>query len=201
MNNRDTILVVFRVGAIFMLFFAIALLPTVIYELAKSEVSGGSIFLKISSLFTILVPLGFIYLLWNKSGLIADKILAPFGKDELWEGKVPISIEGVGNEEVVLEQDPIQEIPEITITHLTRGEVEAIAFSAIAILVLTSSLPELLRFLIGLLSSGSSGVLSRYGFQLLISPVLKTLLAGFLLFKSHHLVAWLAKWRKSEMMD
>ena len=195
MNKRDTIQVVFRVIAIFMLFFIVALLPEVVAQWSRTAIVPTSLSEKlISSIFIIGIPAGAAYLLWSRSDWIADKILAPFGMDELWVDEVPVETES----SEIIEGETVQEAkPEIlvetTITHLNRKEIEEIILTAVSIIVLINSVPDLLRMLY-LLSADAH---PSWGW--LIPSLGRTLLASWLFFRVNNLSSWLGRWKKYRM--
>ncbi len=200
MNKRDTVLVVFRVVAIFILLTLLASLPTIILTIVQYAILPTSTFTDFfRMIFLFVIQFAIVYLLWNRSGWIADKILAPFGMNELFNGEILPEEEEVSEENTIHELSLVE--PEQTVTHLSRDEIESLALTVIAVWILSSSIPELLRMLVGFLSTDKLGIGSYYEFIGLVSPFIKTLIAGWLLFRSNNLVAWLAKWRQSRMAD
>ncbi|MFI5265056.1 MAG: hypothetical protein ACHQM6_11115 [Candidatus Kapaibacterium sp.] len=197
MNKRDTIMVVFRVIAIFFIFFVVALLPNVYYEFSREGLGSSTLTSKfIVTIFTLGIPAGMAYLLWNRSGWVADKILAPFGMDELWDDE---PIEEIPDQEIIAEEEfpePVH-VPfqESTITHLTKDEIEDLVLTSISILILFNSLPDLLRILY-LFIVDPHMVLSP-----LIAPLVKTLLAAWLFFRTNNLSSWFRRWRKLRMEE
>jgi hypothetical protein len=196
MNKRDTIIVVFRVVAIFILFLGFSAIVVAISDSSRQQISATSTETKlILSILSIGLPFGIAYLLWNKSGWIADKILAPFGMDQLWDDAKDSEIEDtdLGDSE-----ESFSEPEKYTFTHLSRAEIESLCLTIVGVWVLTSSLPELARSISFILSTS---LLGKYEIITLISPALKTGIAILLLLKSNNLVAWLAKWRGLRMKD
>lgn len=177
MNKRDTIVVVFRVVAVFVFFVAISTLPSV-YGLWMTSglVAQSFASMLVRALIMVGVPLGIGLLLWNRSSWVADKILAPFGMDELWDGQ---SID-----------------TEQTITHLKRDEIETIVLTAIGVWTIVNSLPEVLRYLY-LFATSNSANPSDLTFA--IPAIAKTLLGFWLLLRSSTLVIGLNRWRKLRM--
>jgi len=212
MSKRDTIIVVFRVIAIFVLFTLVTNISTILQiwfsprylhdlSLFSRYLLETSLVSKILFIFFVIgIPIVIAYLLWNRSSWIADKILAPFGMDELWDDE-----EQIITEVLLTENDPPQEILPLneasTMTHLSRTEIESLCFTVIAVWVLSNSIPEVFKSIFGLLSSSSLGVSSGNDYMLYIPPFFKTVIGVLLLFNSNNLVAWLRRWREHRMQD
>jgi hypothetical protein len=198
MNNRDTIVVVFRVVAIFLFFNLLANVPRTINDLAfvsvLDPVPSSSLFRVIRFIVMLSIPFVFAFLLWNKSSWIADKILAPLGMDELWEDQIT---DEIPQEERIDVLQP-EAIHETTVTHLHRDEIESIVLTAIGVWVLASSVPELLRFLFTVFSHN---LLMNDVISAGIIPLVKALIGGWLLLRSNHLILWLRRWREYRMQD
>jgi len=143
--------------------------------------------------------MGIAYLLWNRSSWIADKILAPFGLDELWDEEEQI----IDRAPLLEENIPLQETlsEESSIKRLSRTEIESLCFTVIAVWVLSSSIPEFFESIFSFFSNPNFGESGRYDVIRLISPFLKTIVAAALLFKSNNLVSWLNSWREHRMQD
>jgi len=201
MGKRDTIMVVFRIIAIFMFFLAIGILPNVLLNWSTPEMTTFSLTGKfLISLFTLGIPVGAALLLWNRSDWIADKVLEPFGMEELWSDELPDELpedlagEAMIEQEIIFEPEAIP-IQEQTITHLTRAEIEDIVLTALAIWVLIGSIPELLQVLYRF------GAMERINFGYLIIPLCKTALGVWLFFHVNDLSAWLGRWREFRMKE
>ena len=140
---------------------------------------------------------------WNKSSWVADKILAPFGMDELWEDQAidQIPQEEIGDQESVPIPEAKQFEYETTITHLNRNEIEVIALTVIAISVLASSVPSLLHAILRLLFSDPERRRPWIEVVNIIPELLKIIIGAWLLFRSNNLVAWLGRWRELRMKD
>ena len=177
MNKRDTIVVVFRVVAVFVFFVAIATVPGVYGLWVTSAYAGNSLAsMLVRALIMVGVPLGIGLLLWNRSSWVADKILAPFGMDELWDGQ---SIE-----------------TQQTITHLKRDEIETIVLTAIGVWTIVNSLPEVLRYLYLFATSNEASPASiSSDLTFSIPAIAKTLLGFWLLLRSSTLVIGLSRRR------
>ena len=194
MNKRDTIMVVFRVIAIFLFFSLLSSLTRLVNDLTYFNVvdpiSPSPAFKLIRILIMTALPFAFSFMVWNKSGWIADKILAPFGMDELWED----STETTSSSE---EEPSINQ--ETTITHLNRDEIELIVLTAIGVWILASSVPELIRFLFSVFSH--EHMLVEEIISLGIEPTMKCIIGGWLLARSNNLMVWLSRWREHRMQD
>lgn len=194
MNKRDTIVVVFRVVAVFVFFVAIATVPSV-YGLWVTSAYVGQSFasMLVRALIMVGVPLGIGLLLWNRSGWVADKILAPFGMDELWDGE-PQTDEV--SDENNLPRTALMKTHQ-TITYLKRDEMEMIVLTAIGVWAIVNSLPEVLRWIYLFATSNAANpaaVSSDLTFS--IPAIAKTLLGFWLLLRSSTLVIGLSRWRK-----
>lgn len=190
MNKRNTIIVVFRVIAIFLFFSLLSNLPTSINNLAYVNVvdplSPSPLFKIVRFIVMLAFPFAFSIILWNKSGWVADKILKPLEMDELWDD--PEADESAHKEQ-----------PELISTHLDRDEIELVVFTAIGVWVLATSIPELFRF-------SFSIFLSEHLFlpeiiSLAIIPFTKTIIGAWLLLRSGMLMTWLKRWRELRMQD
>ncbi|MDP4229795.1 MAG: hypothetical protein Q8916_05250 [Bacteroidota bacterium] len=188
MNKRDTIAVVFRVVAVFIFFISLAIIPTLIWEWSLGEIQSSLGMKVIKTILVLGIPGIVIYLIWNRSDWIADKILAPFGMDELWVDETDGTVENAV-------------VQESTITHLTRNEIESIALSVIGIFVFVNALPDFLARLIIMLTSGSPMFVFPTDYKYLVVPAMKLGFAVWLIFRANHLVSWLGRWRELRMKD
>lgn len=189
MDKRNTIIVVFRVVAIFLLFNGFSNTPHTIFRLTDNTeiLPSSSGFRIVMGIITILLPITFAFFLWNKSEWIADKILKPFGMDELWEDEVSEATEENSETEITVPTE------EYFFTHLSREEIESLAFTIIGVWVLATALPESIgRIMMSI---------SFEDFIPLIYPLSKTIIGLLLLFKANRLTAWFGKWRELRMKE